>query len=445
MRHKKCKENKGIRSSVARLLGALVIALMVTVLFAQASLADISDGLAGYWPADGDANDYSGNGNHGTLNGITYSPGKYGQAFYSYGRGSHVYVPDSPSLRFPENAITIAAWVNPKAIVEPFEDQVIVFKRTEGSPQWEGFELRLKYGHIRLDLDYGTSYVCPTAPTTVSLNTWTHVAATYDNDVVKMYQDGVLVHSYDYQAPPPILDTTQPLRIGSPGKWWEKSNQSIDEVRIYDRALSECEIQTLAGVGTCNQPPVADAGGDYSGVTNAVMVDIDPDTLNLSSNGKWVTAYLIEDVDGTADIELDGSGSTDPDEDELNYSWTIADSEGNIVGETSGESPEVSLPVGEYVAELIVNDGTEDSEPDYALITIELLDVSTLSASDLYLNGVQGDWSDFQDPELMVKFDRAEVADTVDVGTDVPMIISGSASGVDYITVIDKGKGGKGK
>jgi len=194
-----------------------------------------------------------------------------------------------------------------------------------------------------------------------------------------------------------------------------------------------------------NQPPSADAGGPYSGVTDDVLVDIDPDTLNKSSNGKWVTAYLLEDVNGTAGITLDGSGSTDPDGDELTYIWTIVDADGNIVLTEFSESPTVSLSMGEYVVELIVNDGTDDSEPDYSLITIELLDVSTLLASDLYLNGIQGEREDFQDPELMVKFDRVAVAETVEVGADVEMIISGLVFGVDYITVIDEGRGNKGK
>ncbi len=197
-----------------------------------------------------------------------------------------------------------------------------------------------------------------------------------------------------------------------------------------------------------NQPPVAHAGGDYFGVTDGVLVDVDPDTLNLSSNGRWVTVYLIEGADGTAEMELDGSGSYDDDGDDLTYRWTISDAEGTIVKEveeTAAQVTTVRLPVGEYVAELIVNDGTVDSAPDYALITVELLDVSSLLASELYLNGVQGYRSDFQDPELMVKFDRVAVADTVDVGIDVPMVISGSAFGVDYITAIDNGNGGKKK
>lgn len=197
-----------------------------------------------------------------------------------------------------------------------------------------------------------------------------------------------------------------------------------------------------------NVAPVADAGGPYSGITEGVLVDVDPDTLNLNSSGKWVTTYLVEDVQATAEIELDGSDSYDDDDDDLTYKWMIADIEGNIIEvleETSDEIMIISLPAGEYVAQLIVNDGIEDSEPHYAGITIGLLDVSSLPASDIYLNGIQGDKSDFQVPELMVKFDRTAVADTVDVGIDVPMVISGSTCGVDFITVIDEGNGGKKK
>jgi|GEM_PF-3990651 len=68
--------------------------------------------------------------------------------------------------------------------------------------------------------------------------------------------------------------------------------------------------------------------------------------------------------DGIATIALDGSGSSDPDGDPLTYTWTW---DGNIA---TGVSPTILLPVGTTVITLVVNDGFEDSQPDYVTITV---------------------------------------------------------------------------
>ncbi len=90
-----------------------------------------------------------------------------------------------------------------------------------------------------------------------------------------------------------------------------------------------------------NTPPVADAGSD-----------------------KEAYAWL----DGIAEVNLDGSGSYDDDGDELTYLWTW-EIEPNIY-EANGVNPIIELPVGEHLIELIVNDGTEDSEPNCTTVTV---------------------------------------------------------------------------
>jgi hypothetical protein len=73
-------------------------------------------------------------------------------------------------------------------------------------------------------------------------------------------------------------------------------------------------------------------------------------------------------IDGLADVNLDGSGSYDDDNDVLDYywSWTIDDSN----YEANGINPTVELPVGNHTIELVVDDGIDLSEPDYCTITV---------------------------------------------------------------------------
>jgi hypothetical protein len=89
-------------------------------------------------------------------------------------------------------------------------------------------------------------------------------------------------------------------------------------------------------------------------------------TAPVADAGPDQTVYAW--IDSIAEVNLDGSGSYDKDDDELTYSWnwTI---DGNDY-EANGINPTIELPVGQYVVSLIVNDGTVDSEPIEINITV---------------------------------------------------------------------------
>lgn len=95
---------------------------------------------------------------------------------------------------------------------------------------------------------------------------------------------------------------------------------------------------TKVKVSGINYPPVAYAGSDQTVTVGA---------------------------DCMATVTLDGSGSSDPDGDPLTYTWTWD------AGSATGVSPTIQLPLGTTTITLVVNDGTEDSEPDEIDITVE--------------------------------------------------------------------------
>jgi hypothetical protein len=72
------------------------------------------------------------------------------------------------------------------------------------------------------------------------LNAWTHLAVTYDGAAVRLYVDGTEVDSQPLTGT--ITGTSRPLRIGGNSVWGEYFNGLIDEVRVYDRALSPAEL-----------------------------------------------------------------------------------------------------------------------------------------------------------------------------------------------------------
>jgi hypothetical protein len=81
---------------------------------------------------------------------------------------------------------------------------------------------------------YGTS--------AVPANSWTHLAATYDGAMVRLYVNGVQVSSHAQTGA--ISSSANPVQIGGDTIYGQYFQGRIDEVRIYNRALSQAEIQT---------------------------------------------------------------------------------------------------------------------------------------------------------------------------------------------------------
>ena len=75
----------------------------------------------------------------------------------------------------------------------------------------------------------------------LALNTWSHLAATYDGATIRLYVNGGLISSQ--AAAGSIMTSSDPLRIGGNALWGEYFTGLIDEVRIYNRALNVAEIQ----------------------------------------------------------------------------------------------------------------------------------------------------------------------------------------------------------
>jgi predicted outer membrane repeat protein len=104
-------------------------------------------------------------------------------------------------------------------------------------------------------------------------------------------------------------------------------------------------------------PPIVDMGAyEFQPVGHAPIAD--------AGEGQIVYAW----INGSAEVTLDGSGSTDPDGDALTYAWTWTI--GGDASAATGVKPTIELPVGQHTITLTVNDGTQDSAPDQVVITV---------------------------------------------------------------------------
>jgi hypothetical protein len=181
--------------------------------------------------------DASGQGNVGTIAGATWTAnGKFGSALSFDGSTSWVTIADAPSLDLT-NGMTIEAWVNPASSAGW---QSVVLKETSGGLAYALYGENNAnhpsgYVHTNADMGVNGSAVLP-------LNTWTHLALTYDGATLRMFMNGTQVGSA--AVPGAAVTSSSPLRIGGDSVWGEYFSGLIDEVRIYSRALSATEIQS---------------------------------------------------------------------------------------------------------------------------------------------------------------------------------------------------------
>ena len=202
--------------------------------------------LIGYWPLNeesGEAHDYSGNGNHGTLNGgITQgATGLLGENSYSFSSdGGEVNFGDS--LPFSDdNSFTYSVWIRPESLPSSETYNIIGNKgrrrnlqlKTDGSITLNGYD--------GSNQGFSTSSAAPTEE-------WTYIAVTYNGTDAKIYINSKLdqrgefsyTEGSDYDD---IISVSSEIGNALP------VNGKISEVRIYDRPLTPSEVQYLYSVG----------------------------------------------------------------------------------------------------------------------------------------------------------------------------------------------------
>jgi hypothetical protein len=238
-----------------RALVVLQIAALVGLgLLPRSARADLSSGLVANWTFDdGTARDSSPNGNNGTVTGACASvPGRVNSALAL--NGGYVSVPDSPSLN-PTSQLTITAWYNPVSFTGNGNNPIVDKGFTSHSPPFYQYHLGVtgdQYGGgatFQFEVAAGGSASGASTPSGFwTAGNWYHVAGTYDGAVVRLYVNGSLVASAPASGAIPAYG--RPLELGQFSNLNDPLPGTIDEVRIYNRALTQDEIVQLAAGGT---------------------------------------------------------------------------------------------------------------------------------------------------------------------------------------------------
>ena len=211
---------------------------------AEAAVVDPHPGLVGWWRFDEGsgavASDSSGYGNNGTLNGATWVNGKYGQALSFDGTNDYVQISSSPSLQITDD-LTISFWINLDSLATTM---VPVDKHWAG----EYFVKILTNGGLRFAQGAsGNSEELTVLPAgSLVSGQWIHVAVVRSTSDVELtaYKNGVAATPVAYTKTPTA--SSQAVNIGAEEGIYNRLSGIIDDVRIYNRALSPAEIETLS-------------------------------------------------------------------------------------------------------------------------------------------------------------------------------------------------------
>ena len=197
--------------------------------------------------------DFSGAGNNGTLVGGRTSSGRFGGALNLTANGQMVTVPDAGSLDLT-TGMTLEAWIYPTSNSGVRD---VVIKEGAGV---DVYNLYHRNGFGRPEGNVFVSGANRVAEgTALPINTWTHLATTYDGTTLRLFVNGALVSSTLMSGP--IATSSGALRIGGNSLWGEWFRGRIDEVRIYNRALSATEIQTDMSTAVAAARPGSGSGG----------------------------------------------------------------------------------------------------------------------------------------------------------------------------------------
>ena len=225
-----------------------------------------TNGLVGYWPFNGNANDESGNGNNGTVNGATLTTDRFGNVGKAYsfdGVGNYIKVPSNNSLN--SNSISVAGWFNLDVLSNNIQGLV---------SRWNQLNNPCYNFSTSIDLVSKFTGACTQYPSTVLYSTsldsgiWIHFTYVHDaNSGGSIYLNGILVNNNNTTGS--ICLSSNDLIFGAQNNLSNTSffrylDGKLDDIGYWNRALTDQEISDLYNANICY---------DYVTVTDTLVIN----------------------------------------------------------------------------------------------------------------------------------------------------------------------------
>ena len=347
--------------------------------------ANLQTGLVGYWPFCGNANDGSGNGNNGTVNGATLTTDRFGNqdsayifeindSFINIGSDNLLQFSNdfSYSVKFLVNEITLGSdctagsniILNNEGLYEIGVDcnGILSFAIANDDPSWSWIPI-----------------------TSILINQWYDVTFTYNQGVVEIFIDGNLI--YNYNGSGSLTDyhpNLNDLRLGDRqlhdilNVQTSSFNGKIDDVVLWNRALTPSEIQQLANSSTYTW-----STGDTTETISVTPTETTEYWVDVTTNGVTCREYITIDVTSpaapTGDAEqtfCEASTVADLTATGDNIQWYDAATGGNLLVSTT------VLTDGETVYASQTVNGCEST--DRLEVTVSIQDITiTASATEV--------------------------------------------------------------
>lgn len=289
------------------------VLLFCTTIYAQVPSYVPTNGLVGYWPFNGNANDESGNGNNGVVNGAALTADRFGNPnkSYSFANSETIEIASQPSLNIAPN-YSIALWYLTTADTFPAQDVMI-----KGTNDFTGQSCYLRHHSSTYSpipdsekFAYVSGAQMPYTNLTSSLpsmNTWHFVVINIQNSQADLYIDNNLINSVFF---PNLnnMNNNSPLKIGG---GYYNFNGKIDDIGFWNRSLTQQEITAMY-----NGETYSDTCNSVSGSLTQGLVGYWPfcgnanDDSGHGNNGTVNGATLTTDRFGNSNSAYDFDGLT---------------------------------------------------------------------------------------------------------------------------------------
>jgi hypothetical protein len=228
----------------------LLTLLAIQPLFAQVPSYVPTNGLVGYWPFNGNANDESGNGNNGTNNGANLINDRFGNANSAYELSTLTdnLTVNNVQPAFNNNALSVSLWM--KFPTQYNQSSLALVKN--GTPYTNGFDVAIDQNNTAYGVNnylvvflVGNGVAVSFIANQAELGVWSNIVSTYDGSNIKIYLNGIIKATQSFNQSMNIPNNN--LVIGS----WDNPTtpavrtRQIDDIGIWNRALTPQEITNL--------------------------------------------------------------------------------------------------------------------------------------------------------------------------------------------------------